>query len=492
MARIVLFGATGYTGRLTAEALVRRGQRPLLAGRSAEKLAALAADLDGQLEAAAADVSRRDSLRDLLDRDDVLISTVGPFMRLGDVAVGAALHRRAHYLDSNGEPPFTRRIFEQEAAAAVRAGVGLLTAFGWECVPGNLVAGLALREAGDAAVRVDTGYFYTGRVGFSAGTRASFAEAMLLPSFAFRDRAIRTVRGAERYRTLSVSGEERPCVALGASEHFALPRVFPQLREVNAYLGWFGALGPRAPSLIHAVAGIGSRALRVPGARPFAAAVLRRVLRGSSGGPSEAERIAYDAEGAERAGCLQPSHRGPQGAPLRVGPVDAFGLEELEAGCREAGPGASGADPMSGQLFRHRLRVRYSECDPQGVVFNARYLDYHDVAMTELHREALGPYEDLADGGIEMVVAEASLRYLGSAGFDDQLELFLWLTRLGNTSVTTNLAVRKCAEVIVEVVVRYVFVDAATGQKTPIPGQVREGLAPFLLIPAEAQPDAAG
>jgi short subunit dehydrogenase-like uncharacterized protein len=366
MARIVLFGATGYTGRLTAEALVRRGQRPLLAGRSAEKLAALAADLDGQLETATADVSRRDSLRDLLDRDDVLISTVGPFMRLGDVAIGAALDRRAHYLDSNGEPPFTRRIFEQEAAAAVRAGVGLLTAFGWECVPGNLVAGLALREAGDAAVRVDTCYFYTGRVGFSAGTRASFAEAMLLPSFAFRDRAIRTVRGAERYRTMPVHGEERPCVALGASEHFALPRVFPQLREVNAYLGWFGALGPRVPSLIHAVAGIGSRALRVPGARPFAAAVLRRVLRGPSGGPSEAERrragvhvvaIAYDAEGAE----LAEMHlAGPEGYELTasllawgaerlavrgletagaLGPVDAFGLEELEAGCRESGLG---------------------------------------------------------------------------------------------------------------------------------------------------------
>lgn len=134
-----------------------------------------------------------------------------------------------------------------------------------------------------------------------------------------------------------------------------------------------------------------------------------------------------------------------------------------------------------GERFRHRLRVRYSECDPQGVVFNARYLDYHDVAMTELHREALGPYQDLVEAGVEMVVAEATLRFLGPAGFDDQLDLLLWVTRLGETSVTTSLAVRKGSEVIVETAVRYVFVNAATRRKTPIPAAVRKGLSRFQL-----------
>jgi short subunit dehydrogenase-like uncharacterized protein len=364
MARVVLFGATGYTGRLAARALVRRGQRPLLAARSAEKLDALSAELGSGLETAVADVSRPESLRDLLDRDDVLISTVGPFSRWGDAAVRAAVQAGAHYLDCNGEPPFTRRIFEREARAAKEAGVGLLTAFGWENVTGNLAGGLALREAGDAAVRVDTGYFYRGRGGFSAGTRASFAEAMLKPSFAFRNEAIRTVRGAERYRTMPVKGEERPCVGLGASEHFALPRSFPQLREVNAYLGWFGRLGPRAPRLIHAAAGLGHAALRVPGTRALAAAVFRRLLEGSSGGPSEDERrrakvhvvaIAYDAadhrlaevhlggaEGYDLTGALlawgaeRVAVRGLDKAGA-LGPVDAFGLDELEAGCSDAG-----------------------------------------------------------------------------------------------------------------------------------------------------------
>ncbi|MGH3991285.1 MAG: NAD(P)H-binding protein, partial [Pseudonocardiaceae bacterium] len=65
--RIVVFGATGYTGRLTAEALVERGRRPVLAGRSAGKLAALAADLGGSLEVAVADVSRPKSVRALVE-----------------------------------------------------------------------------------------------------------------------------------------------------------------------------------------------------------------------------------------------------------------------------------------------------------------------------------------------------------------------------------------------------------------------------------------
>ena len=66
----------------------------------------------------------------------------------------------------------------------------------------------------------------------------------------------------------------------------------------------------------------------------------------------------------------------------------------------------------------HTLRVRYSECDPQGVVFNANYVAYLDVVITELWREALGRYQDLVDSGVDMVVAEVNVRYLGSAAFD--------------------------------------------------------------------------
>ena len=83
--RIVVFGATGYTGRLVAERLAGAGERPVLAGRSPEKLRVLADSLGG-LETAHGDVMRSNSVFSLVEEGDVLVSTVGPFVRWGDPA----------------------------------------------------------------------------------------------------------------------------------------------------------------------------------------------------------------------------------------------------------------------------------------------------------------------------------------------------------------------------------------------------------------------
>ena len=91
--RIVLFGATGYTGDLTARALVDRGARPVLAARNEARVRALAEELGG-LEWAVADVARPDSVRALVERGDVLVSTVGPFARWGEPAVAGRDRRR--------------------------------------------------------------------------------------------------------------------------------------------------------------------------------------------------------------------------------------------------------------------------------------------------------------------------------------------------------------------------------------------------------------
>ena len=111
-ARIVLFGATGYTGRLTAEAMAAAGARPVLAGRDRVRLEALAGRLGG-LPVAEADTARPDSVRALVGPGDVLVSTVGPFMVRGEPAVRAAVDAGATYLDATGELPFLRRVFEE-------------------------------------------------------------------------------------------------------------------------------------------------------------------------------------------------------------------------------------------------------------------------------------------------------------------------------------------------------------------------------------------
>ena len=96
-------------------------------------------------------------------------------------------------------------------------------------------------------MRVDIGYFITGSGGsMSGGTRASLVgRDRRRRAFGFRDGRVQTERGAKRVRSFQGRFEAAAtAVSVGSSEHFALPRVAPQLREVNAYLGWFGP--PRA------------------------------------------------------------------------------------------------------------------------------------------------------------------------------------------------------------------------------------------------------
>jgi hypothetical protein len=90
-AGIVLFGATGYTGRLTAAALREAGAKPVLAARNPRTLAVLAEELGGGLETAVADVADPPSVRALLEPGDVMVSTVGPFARWGAPAIEAAI-----------------------------------------------------------------------------------------------------------------------------------------------------------------------------------------------------------------------------------------------------------------------------------------------------------------------------------------------------------------------------------------------------------------
>ena len=134
--------------------------------------------------------------------------------------------------------------------------------------------------------------------------------------------------------------------------------------------------------------------------------------------------------------------------------------------------------------FVHPLRVRYHECDPQGVVFNANYFAYFDIALTELWREAFGSYQAMLDAGHDLVVAEATARFRAAARFDDEIEVAIAVERLGTTSMTSGLEIRRDGEVLVEGRMVHVFVTAGTADKAPIPDAVRERLAGFATAAA--------
>jgi short subunit dehydrogenase-like uncharacterized protein len=358
--RIVIFGATGFTGELTARALVARGARPLLAGRSERRLQALADELGG-LQTAVVDATAPGAaaaLADLAGRGDVLVCTVGPFLRWGETGVQAALRSRAHYIDSTGEPPFIRSVFERHGPAAEAAGCGLLTAFGYDYVPGNLAGALSLREAGERAVTVDVGYFVGGGGGAQAsgGTRASAIRMLAEPGYAFRGGRLETERAARRVREL----DGRPAISIGATEQFTLPRLHPGLLDVGVWLGWFGAASRPLQGLSAATA----LATRLPGVRSAIGAAGDRLVRGSTGGPDAARRakaqsrivaLASDAGGRPLAtvrlrganpydftaamlawAALRAAANGVQGTGA-LGPVDGFGLDALEQGVAEAG-----------------------------------------------------------------------------------------------------------------------------------------------------------
>ena len=379
--RILLYGATGYIGGLTARAMVARGSRPVLAGRDQGRLSALAAQLsqagdETELETAVAD-AEPGPLRDLIGPGDVLVSTAGPFVKVGRPAVEAAVDAGAVYLDSSGEPPFIRQVFEEFGPRAERTGAVLLTAFGYDYVPGNLAGALALQAAGPAATWVQVGYFVRGdiRRGTSAGTRASVAGVLLEPGYAFRGGRILTERTAAHVASFEVDGTTREALSIGSSEHFALPRLRAPdagraaapapLTDVGVYLGWFG----RATRFVHYGSALAASLDRVPGARRALDAQARRIQR-SRAAPgaalsirSDVVALAGDADDrtlarvhltggdpysftapilAWAAGQAAEQNVQPAGA---LGPVEAFGLGALESACAGAGFRRQPANP---------------------------------------------------------------------------------------------------------------------------------------------------
>lgn len=357
---IVLFGATGYTGRLTARAMVEQGLSPVLAGRSEEKLRALAQELGG-LSVRVADVGEQASVDALVEEGDVLVSTVGPFMRHGEAALRAAVGKGAHYLDSTGEPAFVARVFRDFGEEAQRSRGVLLPAFGYDYVPGNTAAASALERAGPDAVRVDVGYFVTGggAFGMSQGTASSLAGAMSAPGVFFNAGRAREDLGGLRTRRFTLDGRKVGAISIPGSECLALPSLFPGLQDVNVYLGWFGNLSPLVSGAAHT-----QRLLqRVPGYARLVEGVTKR-LGSKGGGPDDEARkrsgshvvaIASDKDGrtlatAELRGVngytytanmLAWGARNVAGGRVRKtgaqGPVGAFGLAALVQGNEEAG-----------------------------------------------------------------------------------------------------------------------------------------------------------
>jgi hypothetical protein len=247
----------------------------------------------------------------------------------------------------------------------------LLTAFGYDYVPGNLAGALALEAAGPAATRVQVGYFVRGRIGKagSAGTRASVAGVAFEGGYSFRGGRIVSERLAAHVTSFEIDGKPVEAFSIGSSEHFALPRLRPRagepagtpaqspLTDVGVYLGWFG----RATRLVQVGLALAGPAGRLPGAHRAVDALAHRIQRTRTGVAasqtirSDVIAVARNASGRKLAAvhltggdpysftapilawaAARAAAGGVQPAGA-LGPAEAFGADDLETGCASAG-----------------------------------------------------------------------------------------------------------------------------------------------------------
>lgn len=133
---------------------------------------------------------------------------------------------------------------------------------------------------------------------------------------------------------------------------------------------------------------------------------------------------------------------------------------------------------MARQSFCHFLRVRYSECDAQQVVFNAKYAEYVDIAATEFMRLLWGDYKQVLASGVDNQVVNLTIDWQAPARFDDVLAISVQVAHIGDTSFALEMHMRnhQNQQPIAKAKVIYVVVDAKKFSKMPIPSAMRAEL----------------
>ncbi len=322
-----------------------------------------------------ADVERSESIRRLLEEGDVLVSTVGPFTLYGKTALDAAVEAGAHYIDSTGEPAFMRDVFEVAGPVAERRGTTLLTAFGYDYVPGNVAGASAVDRAGPDARRLEVAYLLpkTARVpganpkrepAISTGTRASLLAIGAAPHHVRRQGRLALETSARKMNAFVVDGRARWASSIGGSEPLALPRTYPDLDDVAVFMEFpgpahvtrsvalgfsvvAGAFGRTAQGRRAMRAGVKAAARQTGGgpsadARARSGSLIVAMCRGEDGRLLSAVRLEGPTNGYTLTGHMiawgaASLRAGAQKAAGAVGPVEAFGLDKCEAELSRAG-----------------------------------------------------------------------------------------------------------------------------------------------------------
>jgi short subunit dehydrogenase-like uncharacterized protein len=146
--KIVVYAATGFTGKLISAELADRGADLVIAGRDRTKLEAVRDGIRGSAEVAAVALDDPTALRELLADAAVVIGCAGPFTLHGAPLIEAAAETGTHYLDTTGEQTFIRAAFERWGATAAGSGAALVSGMGFDYAPGDMLAALTAEGLG--------------------------------------------------------------------------------------------------------------------------------------------------------------------------------------------------------------------------------------------------------------------------------------------------------------------------------------------------------
>lgn len=189
LGKILIYGATGYTGKLTARAAREQGLQPILAGRSAEKVKAIADELG--FEWRAFDLSDRSKLESALAEVAVVLHIAGPFSATSKLMADACLRTTTHYLDITGEVAVFEALAARDAEAKL-AGVMLLPGVGFDVVPSDCLAAHMKKRLPDAH---DLKLYIGGLGSASRGTLKTMIEGIAQGTRVRRNGALETLEG---------------------------------------------------------------------------------------------------------------------------------------------------------------------------------------------------------------------------------------------------------------------------------------------------------
>lgn len=343
MPDVLLFGATGYTGSLTAESLGRRGADFVVAGRSHDKLEALArrTGASGVRVAAVGDVG---ALTDALSDVKAMITCVGPFQQLGDTAAEAALRAGVHYVDSTGESGFIDRLVRSYGPRAEEAGIVMAPAMGFDEVP----ADVALTLAVEGMPRADAVLTYSMPKRASTGTiRTILANIAGRDGRWVTDGMSEPIATGARKRWAPMPPPLGP--KLGVSLPFAIGEVAPLHLDLHS-LELYGVVPPIQASAMRYSMPFVKLTLGTNAVQKVAGKVLDRRAAGPDDQTRQADKWAILAEARSEgswrnvallgkdvygltaetlaAGAMKLAAEGHEGAGV-MAPVQAMGMELL-------------------------------------------------------------------------------------------------------------------------------------------------------------------